>query len=335
MQQMIFYIYISDIEEISGIPQNALEAAKNLAEEKGYSQGWVFTLQMPSYIPVIQYAKNRELRKKMNLAYGTKNSNGKFDNREIILKIIELRNKRAKLLGFNNHSEYVLDQRMAKTPKNVFTFLDDLFEITYPVAKNELEELKKLTNETDGITDFMPWDTAYYSEKLKEKKFNFDQELLRPYFKAENVINGIFEVAKRMYGLRFSPINSIPLYHLDVKTYEVIDTNNNNLGLLYMDLHPRATKNSGAWMDTLRIQGWNGDTIETPQIVICGNMTPSTKENPSLLSFDEVRTVFHEFGHALHGLFSTVKYKSLASPNVYWDFVELPSQIMENWLLRA
>lgn len=329
-----FFVHLIKEEEVKGIPQNALVAAADLAKTKGFDSGWVFTLQMPSMIPVLQYCENRELRRKMNLAYGQKNLEGKFDNRELVLKTVKLRDKRAKILGYNNHSSYILEKRMASTPETVMSFLDDLFNYANPAAKKELEEVKELAKRVDNLDDLQKWDIPYYTEKLKKEKFNFDSEELRPYLKSENIIEGVFTVAEKMYGISFNEIQDVTKYHNDVKTYKALDSDGTYLGLLYVDLFPRETKRSGAWMNTFMTQGLQEDEIRRPHILISGNLTPSTSDSPALLSFDETRTVFHEFGHALHGLLSNVKYKSLASPNVYWDFVELPSQVMENWLLE-
>ncbi|QEN06189.1 M3 family peptidase [Thiospirochaeta perfilievii] len=329
-----FELHITDPIRVKGLPESSLEAASFTAKNKGYEQGWVFTLQMPSYLPVMQYAEDRELRKELSLAYGTKNLGGEYDNRDIIKETIDLKFKRARLLGYNTHAHYTLEKRMANTPEIVDNFLNEIYETAYPAAKNELEEVKALAKEMDNIEDFNSWDFAYYSQKLKLKKYNFDPEVLRPYLKAENVINGVFDVANKMYGLNFIEVNNVELYHKDVTTYEVRDNNDSYIGLLYVDLYPRETKRSGAWMNTFKVQGLSNGEIERPHVLICGNLSPSTESKPSLLSFDETRTIFHEFGHALHGLLSNVRYKSLASPNVYWDFVELPSQIMENWLLE-
>lgn len=329
-----FFVHLTKEEEVKGIPQNALVAAADLAKSKGFETGWVFTLQMPSMIPVLKYSENRDLRKKLNLAYGNKNLEGKFDNREFVLKTVQLRDKRAKLLGYDNHSSYVLEKRMASNPETVMSFLDDLFNYANPAAKKDLEEVKELAKRVDNLDDLQKWDIAYYAEKLKKEKFDFDSEELRPYLKSENVIEGIFTVAEKMYGITFDEIQDITKYHNDVKTYKALDIDGTYLGLLYVDLFPRETKRSGAWMDAFMSQGLQEGEIRRPHILISGNLTPSTSDSPALLSFDETRTVFHEFGHALHGLMSNVKFKSLASPNVYWDFVELPSQVMENWLLE-
>ncbi|MCP4294449.1 MAG: M3 family metallopeptidase, partial [Proteobacteria bacterium] len=253
----------------------------------------------------------------------------------IILKTVRLKKERANLLGFDSHSHYTLDRRMAQTPDTVMNFMEDIYSVAFPAAKQELDKVKELAEKLDGIKDFQSYDFMYYSEKLKKDIFDFDAEELRPYLKAENVVEGVFTVANKMYGLNFKQIDDIPLYHEEVVTYEVLDSDNSHIGLLYVDLFPRATKRGGAWMNTFRKQGLTGDQIKRPHVLICGNLTPSTPDAPALLSMNEARTIFHEFGHALHGLLSDVKYQSLASTSVFWDFVELPSQIMENWLLES
>lgn len=330
-----YFMYIDDENKLSGLPDTAKVAAQNRAKEKNYETGWVFNLQMPSYIPVMKYLDDRSIREELAKQYHILNISGEFNNLDIIKKILELRYKRSKLLGYKNHSYYILEERMASNPETVYNFLDDIYKIAYPKAKDEVKALEDLAKELNDIETLQPWDVMYYSEKLKKKLFDFDSEKLRNYFKAESVISGIFEVANRLYNLSFNEINEIDKYHSDVKTYSVTDNNKDELiGLLYIDLYPRETKRSGAWMNTFRTQGLSKQGDEIPHILISGNLTPSNDDFPSLLSFDEVRTVFHEFGHALHGLLSNTKYKSLASPNVLWDFVELPSQIMENWLLE-
>lgn len=328
-------LHITDKKELSGIPENALKAAEYEAKQRKKEGGWVFTLQMPSYIPLITYADNREIRKKIATAAGVKNLEGKFDNRGNVLTIVKLRKERSAILGYETHAHYVLEERMAETPKAVLAFLDDIYKIAFPAAQKELDELKALAKELDGIEDFQSWDSSYYSEKLKQRKFDFDSEELRPYLKCENVVKGIFEVAQKMYGLQFIKTEGAPVYHNEVEVYEVLEKNGSFIGLLYLDLFPRATKQGGAWMNTIRSQGLQFGAVKTPHIIIAGNLTPSTPESPSLLSLNDARTLFHEFGHALHGLLSKVTYTSLASPNVYWDFVELPSQVMENWLMEA
>jgi len=330
-----FEIYINDKNRVSGIPEIPLNAASHLAKSKGYSEGWIFNLQMPSYLPVLQYCDDRTLRKELSIAYGIKNLSGDFDNRELIIEIIKLKNKRAKLLGYNNHADYTLKKRMAQSSETVNNFLNKILEVAHPAAIKEIESLKDYAKKTDNITDFQSWDYQYYLQKLKKETFNFDPEQLRPYFSADNVINGIFTVANKLYGLEFNEISNIEKYFEEINVYKVTDLNNEFIGLLYIDLYPRKTKQNGAWMNTFKTQGLEDGIIKRPHVLISGNLTPPTPDTPSLLSFNDVRTLFHEFGHALHGLLSNVTYKSLASSNVYWDFVELPSQIMENWLFES
>ncbi|MDP8233067.1 MAG: M3 family metallopeptidase [Candidatus Zophobacter franzmannii] len=319
-------------DELKGIPVNALKAAAYLAKQKGHDEGWMFNLQGPSLMPVLTYADNRELRKTISLAAADIGNVGEFDNKEHCKRITELRFKRANILGFGTHADYVLAERMAENKETVINFLEDIYQVAYPVAKAEVAEVAAFAKELDGIEDFMAWDFSYYSEKLKQKKFKFNSEELRPYFKVENVIDGVFKVANKLYGLQFKALNDIPVYHEDVKVFEVSEANNDYVGLLYVDLHPRETKRSGAWMNPMVGQGFQSGKMVRPQIFVVANFTPSTGDTPSLLTFREVETMFHEFGHALHGLLSDVTYASIASPSVYWDFVELPSQIMENWV---
>lgn len=330
-----YFMYIEDEQKLSGLPESAKLAAQKRATDKKYETGWIFNLQMPSYLPVMKYLDDRSIREELSKQYNSLNISGEFNNLTIIKDILRLRHNRSQLLGYENHSFYVLEERMASNPETVFNFLDEIYKVAYPKAKNEIKALEELAKELDGIEQLQPWDVLYYSEKLKKRLFDFDSEELREYFKANNVINGIFEVANRLYDLSFNEITDIDKYHNDVKTYTVSNNSSEQIvGLLYIDLYPRETKRSGAWMNTFRTQGLSRDGNEIPHILISGNLTPANDEYPSLLSFEEVRTVFHEFGHALHGLLSNTKYKSLASPNVLWDFVELPSQIMENWLLE-
>lgn len=329
-----FSLHITDKSELEGLPSSALESAAHAAKRKGLDSGWLFTLQIPSFLPVMMYAKNRELREKMYRAYGARAFKDKFDNQDMVKQIATLRHKRANLLGFGTHAQYVLAERMAEKPTTVLSFLDEIFDAALPTAKEELEEMKNLAYEKDKITDFSAWDSHYYAQILKEKKFNYNEEELRPYFKMENVIDGLFKVANRLYGIKFSQINDIPVYHDDVIVYEVKDKDDSHLGLLYLDTFPRETKRDGAWMTTYQRQGMKAGKVHRPHVSIVANLSPSTDKNPSLLQHSEVKTLFHEFGHALHALLSNCTYSSLASPNVYWDFVELPSQIMENWVVE-
>ncbi|MDP7027853.1 MAG: M3 family metallopeptidase [Candidatus Marinimicrobia bacterium] len=326
------YTYFTeDKSELSGIPEMVVAQAAETAQKKDKKSGWMFTLQMPSYMPVMQYAENRKLRETMSREFGKISYGGEFDNQDIIKKIVTLRYEKAQILGFDDHADYTLQKRMAGKTDIVMNFLNRLYDVYYPSAQNELDEMRELARK-DGVEEMQSWDSAYYSEKLKMQKYDFDQEELRPYFKTENVIEGIFKVAQLMYGLNFKETKEIPIYHEEVRVFEVHEENGDFLSLFYVDLHPRETKNGGAWMTSWRQQGLYKGKIERPLISIVCNLTPSTEEKPSLLTFREVETIFHEFGHALHGMLSKVTYASLASPDVYWDFVELPSQIMENWL---
>jgi peptidyl-dipeptidase Dcp len=329
-----YLMILTKEEELEGLPSGAIEAAAELAEKKDHKGAWAFSLDMPSMIPFMTYSKKRELRKKLQLAQGSKNFNSKFDNQENLKEILKLRTERAKLLGYNTHADYVLEERMAMSPRKVMDFLEELLTKAKPHAERDLNKLKQLAFELDGIKDFMGYDSLYYSEILKQRELSLDEEMLRPYFKLENVVNGIFDVAQKLYGLKFNEVFNIPKYHADVRTFEVYDDLKNFVGLFYTDFFPRPTKRGGAWMSGIKEQGMYQGTVERPHIMIVCNFTKPTKTKPSLLTLDEVLTLYHEFGHALHGLLSKVKYRDLSGTNVFWDFVELPSQIMENWVLE-
>ncbi len=328
-----FEMWITDIKDLDGLPEGAIEAAALSAESKGQKGKWLVTLHGPSMIPFMTYANNRSLREKLWKASSAKCFNDSFDNQKTVLKIVQLKHQRAQILGSKNYAEYALEERMAQNSETVFNFLEKLITPSLAAAKKDLDEVKNFRNELEGQDEIKPWDFAFYSEKLKEKKYAFNEEELRPYFKLENVIEGVFEHARRLFGLTFRPIDGIPVYHPDVKTYEVFEEDSKKyIGLFYMDFFPRETKKGGAWMTSYREQGLWGKDIQRPHVSIVCNFTKPTATKPSLLSYDEVSTLFHEFGHALHGLLSQCKYKSLSGTNVYWDFVELPSQIMENWI---
>ena len=329
-----FELHITDKSKLSGIPEIALSSAENIAKQKGKDGGWLFTLQMPSWLPIVKYAENRKLRETILKELGTLAVDGKFDNSNILKRIAKLKHEKAVLLGFNSHADYTLQERMAEKTEAVMDFLSTVKSTAIATAKKDVEEVRLLAKELDGIDDFSSWDFSYYSEKLKQKKFDYDGEKLRPYFKIEIVFDGIFTIAYKLYGLNFKKLSEIPVYHPDVTVYEVKNENGKFVGLLYMDMFPRETKRNGAWMTTFRGQGLYKGEVIRPHVSIVTNLTPSTQDKPSLLDMSEVRTIFHEFGHALHGLLSDCTYQSLASPNVFWDFVELPSQIMENWLLE-
>lgn len=334
-----FEMLITDESQLSGLPEGAMEAAKQLAESKN-KEGWLFTLDYPSYIAFVTYADNRELRKKITLAAGSKGfNNDALDNQDIVLKITKLRFERAQLLGYKTHAHFVLEERMAKTPEKVLEFSNDLLEKAKPAAEREFENLQRFAKELDGIEQLEKWDGAYYSEKLKQKLFSLDDELLKPYFKLENVIQGAFTVANKLFDLNFEEINTIDKYHEDVITYKVSDINGDLVAIFYTDFFPRAGKRNGAWMTSFKPQSKKNGLNERPHVSIVCNFTKpvlsvtkgSTTRKPSLLTFNEVTTLFHEFGHALHGMLANTTYPSLSGTSVFWDFVELPSQVMENW----
>ncbi|WPU65954.1 M3 family metallopeptidase [Peredibacter starrii] len=329
-----YLMEITNKADLDGLPEGVIEAAAELAEKKGKTGSWCFDLNVPSMLPFMTYSKKRDLRKTLLTASSSKTFNTKYDNQETLKEILKLRTERAQLLGFKTHADYVLEERMAMSPKKVMDFLEELLSKAKPHAEKDVARLKKLAAE-DGINDLQSYDTAYYSEILKKRELDMDDEMLRPYFKLENVVDGIFEVAKRLYGLTFKEVFDVPKYHTDVRTFEVFDEATNAfVGLFYTDFFPRPTKRGGAWMSGIKEQGMYQGKVERPHIMIVCNFTKPTKTKPSLLTLDEVLTLYHEFGHALHGLLSKVKYRDLSGTNVYWDFVELPSQIMENWVLE-
>ena len=326
-----FELHITDEKDLSGLPEGTIEAAKELAaaQEK---EDWIFTLDYPSYVPFMTYAANRELRKKMAIGFGSKGfQKNEFDNEEIVLKIAKLRFERAQLLGYASHAHFVLEERMAESPEKVSAFLNELLEKAKPAAEKEFEQLKKFAKDLDGIETLEKWDGAYYSEKLKQQLFNLDDEKLKPYFKLENVLDGAFTIAGRLFGLNFSEVDSIEKYHQDVKTYEVKNISGELVSIFYADFFPRKGKRNGAWMTSFKSQYVLNDINERPHISIVCNFTKPTETKPSLLTFNEVTTLFHEFGHALHGMLADTVYPSLSGTSVFWDFVELPSQIFENW----
>jgi peptidyl-dipeptidase Dcp len=328
-----FELVLDNKSDLDGLPDSAIEAASQAAEKKGYKGKWLFNLQVPSYLPFVTYAKNRALREKISRAFGTRAYRDQYDNQKIILQIVKLRHQRAQLLGFKTHADFVLEERMAQTPQTVQNFLDRLSTAAKPAGLRDIEELKAFAKSTDGLDEIKPWDVAYYSEKLKESKYAFNEEDLRPFFKLENVVEGVFEHAKRLYGLTFKENSKIPVYHPEVKAYEIFeDVSGKYMGLFYADYFPRENKKSGAWMTTFRNQGLHNGEVRRPHVSIVCNFTKPTATKPSLLTYDEVKTLFHEFGHALHGILANSTYKSVSGTNVYWDFVELPSQIMENWV---
>ncbi len=326
-----FELHLTDEKDLSGLPEGTIEAARLLAKNQE-KEGWIFTLDHPSYIPFLTYADNRELRKKMAIAFGAKAfQNNEFNNEENVLKIAKLRHERANLLGYKTHAHFVLEERMAESPEKVFSFLNDLLAKAKPAAQKEFAELTAFAKELDGIEQLEKWDGAYYSEKLKQQLFNLDDEKLKPYFQLEKVLDGAFIVAKKLYGLTFTEVFDIDKYHEEVTTYEVRDADNNLVSIFYADFFPRKGKRNGAWMTSFKSQYVKDGVNERPHISNVCNFTKPTETKPSLLTFNEVTTLFHEFGHGLHGMLADTVYPSLSGTSVYWDFVELPSQIMENW----
>ena len=322
-------------DQLDGLPESALHAYAQTAQEKG-KEGHVVTLQAPSFVPFMKYSQHRELREQLFMAYNTQcTHDNEYNNMEIVKKLVNLRLERAQLLGFQTAADYVLTRRMAEKSENVYKLLNQLLEAYTPTAHKEVEEVQALAKELEG-EDFqlMPWDWAYYSEKLKEKKFNLNEEALRPYFELNNVIGGVFGLATRLYGISFQENKEIPVYHPDVTAYEVFDKDGSFLAVLYADFHPRAGKRSGAWMTSYKEQWKDENGNSRPHISVVMNFTKPSGDKPALLSFGEVNTFLHEFGHALHGMFANTTYQSLSGTNVYWDFVELPSQIMENFAIE-
>ncbi len=326
-----YQLHITHKNDLKGLPEGTIEAAESLAKSKNL-EGWIFTLDYPSYIPFVTYADNRELRKELAIANGKKAfQNNEFDNQEITLKIAKLRFERANLLGYKTHSDFVLEERMAQSPEKVKSFLNDLLAKAKPASEKEFAQLTAFAKEVDGIDQLEKWDGAYYSEKLKQKLFDFDDEQLKPYFKLENVLNGAFTVAEKLFGISFKEVFDIDKYHEDVQTFEVLDSEGNLVAVFYSDFFPRKGKRNGAWMTSFKPQYIKDGINERPHVSIVCNFTPPTETKPSLLTFNEVTTLFHEFGHALHGMLANTTYPSLSGTSVYWDFVELPSQVMENW----
>lgn len=329
-----FELLITDETELSGLPESARDAAAMLAKGKEKA-GWLFNLSAPSYVPFMRYSTKRDLREKMYREYlSVGNKGDEFDNKEIIKKIINIRLEIAKLMGYKNYADYALVHTMAKNPANIYKLLNQLRDAYKPIAINEYNQVEgfALGTEQDTIT-VMPWDWSYYSEKLRDIRFKVNDEMTRPYFELDNVKNSVFGLATQLYGITFKENKHIPVYHPEVDAYEVYDTDGKFLAILYTDFFPRDGKQSGAWMNNIKAQYKDKEDKDSrPQIVIVMNFTRPTDTKPSLLSFDEVNTLLHEFGHSLHGMFAQGTYSSLSGTSVYRDFVELPSQIMENWL---
>ena len=325
-----FEMHLTDENQLKGLPDGAKEAAKMAAKEKDL-EGWLITLDYPSYVPFMTYADDRSLRKKLAIAFGARAfKNNEYDNQKVVLDIVNLRHERANLLGYKTHAHFVLEERMAETPEKVLSFSNDLLEKAKPAAEKEFKQLSDFAKK-DGIEQLQKWDGAYYSEKLKKQNFDLDQEALKPYFKLENVIDGAFTVAHKLFGLQFKEVDTIHKYHKDVKTHEVTTTNGDFIAVFYADFFPRKGKRNGAWMTSYKSQWKKDNENSRPHISIVCNFTKPTETKPSLLTFNEVTTLFHEFGHALHGMLADTVYPSLSGTSVYWDFVELPSQLLENW----
>ncbi len=323
--------WIDNDSDIKGLPENIVKSAKLKAEEKGNPNKWCFSLDT-DFFGIMRFCESRNIRKDIMTKFQTRCNGGEFDNSDVLKEIAALRKDKANILGFDSHADFILDKRMAQNKKTVYTFINDLLAPSFDKAKEEFLEVSEFAVNTDGLEKIESYDLMFYGEKYKNEKYDFSDEVLRPYFKAENVIAGVFNVANKLYGLNFEKLDDIQVWHEEVVVYKVLDESNNYLGLLYQDLHPRSTKRGGAWMNQLQAQGMKSGEIEEPHVTFNCNLTRATGETPALLSVSEVRTVFHEFGHCLHGLLTNVKYKSLGAMSVYWDFVELPSQILENWL---
>lgn len=327
-----YELVIAKKEDLAGLPQDVIEAAAEEAKARDKNGKWVFTLHNSSIMPFLQYADNRELRKEIWNAYQMRGNNGdRHDNRINLVQLANLRNERAKLLGYESHAAYVLEERMAKTAENVYQLLDKIWEPALKKAKEEEADIKKLLNNDGYKGEVQPYDWRYYTEKIRQQRFDLDEQELKPYFSLDNVRNGIFKVTGKLYGLQYKELKDVPKYHEDVTVWEVTEQDGQHLGLLYMDFFPRASKKGGAWMTSYRKEKIVDGKRVAPVISIVCNFSKPTGGNPALLTFDETSTFFHEFGHALHGLLSTVKYESLSGTSVFTDFVELPSQIMENW----
>lgn len=332
-----YQLVLTDEAQLKGLPQSAIDAAAETAREK-QQEGWVFTLHAPSYVPFLTYAADRDLRKEIYMAYNTKCTHANAcNNLDIVKQLVNTRLALAQLLGYKDYATYKLERRMAQNSANVYHLLDQLLEAYKPTAQKEYAEVQALAREEQGA-DFtlMPWDWGYYSQKLKDRKFNLNDEMLRPYFELENVKKGVFGLATRLYGITFQKNPDTPVYHKDVEAFDVFDKDGSFLAVLYTDFHPREGKRSGAWMTSYKEQWIDEKTGENsrPHVSLVMNFTKPTQDKPALLTFGEVETFLHEFGHSLHGMFANTTYASLSGTNVYWDFVELPSQFMENFAVE-
>ncbi len=319
-------------DDLGGLPESVVAGALAAAEKKGYTGQYLFTMDKPSFIPFLTYSDRRDLRERILKGYNhLGDNNNEYDNKDIVEKIVNLRIEKANLLGYATHSDFILENNMANTPAMVYGLLDKIWEKALPNAKKEVAELQKIIEEEGNSFNLEAWDWWYYAEKLRKEKYDLDEEMIRPYFVLENVEQGVFDVANKLWGITFTKRTDIPVYHPDASAYEVKESDGKHIGILMTDYHPRSSKRSGAWMSSYRKQMIKDGEFVTPIITVVCNFTKPTANQPSLLTFDEVSTLFHEFGHALHGLLSDCTYPSLSGTSVPRDFVELPSQIMENW----
>ena len=327
-----FKLIIEDEKDLAGLPESVIKGAANAAKADSLEGKWLFTVQKPSMIPFLQFAENRELREKLHKAYFMRgDNNNENDNKNNVAQIVNLRVEKAKLLGFESHAHFILDNNMAKTPDKVYDLLNQIWEKALPVSQNEAKELQSIIDKEGGDFKLQPWDWWFYAEKLRKEKYALDEEELRPYFKLENALNGVFMVANKLYGIEFVERKDIPVYHKEVTAFEVKEADGAHIGIVFYDPHPRASKRGGAWMTSFRKQSQRGGKEITPVISIVTNFSKPIGDKPALLSFEEVQTLFHEFGHGLHGLLSKCTYYRTSGTSTPRDFVELPSQIMEHW----
>ena len=330
-----FELVIDNKDDLEGLPENVISGAAETAKDKGYTGKWVFTIHKPSMIPFLQYSAKRDLRKKIYSAYFLKgDNNNEIDNKKILSRMAMLRLKRANLLGYETHAHYVLEEQMASNPDNVYALLDKLWTPALKRSIQERVEMQEIINSEGNSFELQPWGWWYYAEKLKKAKYNMDEEELRPYFQVENVIDGVFGLATRLWGIKFEERDDISKYHPDVKTFEVKEADGSHIGILYIDYFPRESKRAGAWMDVFQKQYKKDGKMIYPIIYNVGNFSKPTEDKPALLSLDEVHTLFHEFGHAVHGLLSDCTYELISGTDTPRDFVEFPSQVMENWSMH-
>lgn len=330
-----FELVIENEADLAGLPESVIQAASEAAAERNHEGQWVFTLHKPSMIPFLTYSQRRDLREQIYTAYINRgNNDDEYDNKAILAEMVNLRLRRAQLLGYESHAAYVLDRRMAQTPDAVYDLLNQLWTPALARATAERDEMQQWIVDEGGDFQLASWDWWYYAEKIKKAKYDFDDEALRPYFELENVRAGAFEVANQLFGITFVPRDDIPVYHPDVEAFEVLDADGSHIGIYYVDYFPRESKRGGAWENSFREQSRMGGNEVTPIVYNVGNLTKPTADTPSLLSVDDVNTLFHEFGHALHALLSDVTYTKLSGTSVAWDFVEMPSQVYENWAME-